>query len=392
MIARLNMGGPAHHVSLLSGRLDRTRYETLLVHGSVDRGEASLAHVAEREGCSVRYVPSLRRELHPLYDLRALVALVRIVREFRPHIVHTHTAKAGMLGRLAAVLAGRPRPVIIHTYHGHVLEGYFGRFGNALYRWIERGLAGVSDCLIGVSAATVDDLVRLGVAPHSKFRVVPIGLELQPFIDATDGERAAFRAEVGAAPGDVVVSFVGRLVPIKRVDLALEAVARARRAGAPIRLVVVGDGDLRPQLEQLAARLDVSDAVHFAGYRKDMVGVTAGADIALLTSDNEGTPVSLIEAAAAAKPAVATAVGGVSEVVKDSSGVRTGRENVDGLAQALVDLARDRDARRRMGEAARSEVRWRYSVERLLTDIDGLYEELLAQTESAESRVSITSA
>lgn len=377
MIARLNMGGPAHHVSLLSGRLDPARYETLLVHGSVGRGEESLDDIAVREGCTRRLVPSLRSDIHPFDDLRALGALVAVVRGFRPHIVHTHTAKAGMLGRLAALLAGRPRPLIVHTYHGHVLEGYFGAAGSWLYRRLERGLGAVSDCLIGVSAATVDDLVRLRVAPRSKFRTVPIGLDLRPFLQAGPDHGAALREEVGVAPDEILLTFVGRLVPIKRVDLALEAVAKARELGAPVRLAVIGDGDLREDLEKLAHRLGLDAEVAFLGYREDMTRVAAAADIALLTSDNEGTPVSLIEAAAGATPAVATSVGGVSEVVTADSGILVARDDADVLAQAIVRLARDPAERTRMGENARRHVSERFSVERLLEDVDLLYGELL---------------
>src|SRR4051812_40759386 len=161
VIARLNMGGPAHHVGFLSGLLDPQRYETLLLHGEIGAGEASLSTTADRYGVRRETVPGLRPELRPLDDLRALFSLIRWVRSYKPDIVHTHTAKAGMLGRLAAVLAGRPRPLIVHTYHGHVLEGYFGPVRNFVYRSLERLLGRFSDVLIGVSSATVDDLVRL---------------------------------------------------------------------------------------------------------------------------------------------------------------------------------------------------------------------------------------
>src|SRR5436190_5338874 len=180
IIARLNMGGPAHHVGYLSSLLDPDRYETVLFHGEVGSGEADLSDAADRLGVRRETVPGLRPELRPVDDLRALLYLVRAVRRFRPDVVDTHTAKAGMLGRLAAAIAVRPRPVIVHTYHGHVLEGYFGPLRNAFYRSLERGLARVSDVLIGVSSATVDDLVRLRVADRSKFRVIPIGLDLEP--------------------------------------------------------------------------------------------------------------------------------------------------------------------------------------------------------------------
>ena len=226
VIARLNMGGPAHHVGLLSTMLDPERYETLLLHGEVGSGEGSLDASVRARGAAMAAVPGLRPELSPHDDARALGSLVRSIRRLRPDIVHTHTAKAGMLGRLAAVLAGAPRPMIVHTYHGHVLEGYFGPARNAAYRGLERQLGAISDRLIGVSTATVDDLVRLGVAPRSKFRVIPIGLDLDPFLATTAEAGAAFRRQVGAGPDEILVTFVGRLVAIKRVD-----VCSRRRAG-----------------------------------------------------------------------------------------------------------------------------------------------------------------
>jgi glycosyltransferase involved in cell wall biosynthesis len=224
VIARLNMGGPAHHVTLLSGGLHEHGYETLLVHGRVPMGEASLDHLAAERGATTRVVESLGPELRPLRDLRALFELIRIVRGFRPDIVHTHTAKAGMLGRLAA-LTTRPRPLIVHTYHGHVLEGYFGRATTGFYRMLERALARISDRLVGVSGAVVDDLVRLRVAPRDRFTVVRLGLDLEPIARGGTTERLMFRDDAGATDQDVLLTFVGRLVPIKRVDVLLDAFA-----------------------------------------------------------------------------------------------------------------------------------------------------------------------
>ena len=369
------MGGPAHHVGLLSGLLDRERYETLLLHGEVGAGEATLSSTADRLGVRRETVRGLRPELRPLDDLRALVGLVRAVRRFRPDIVHTHTAKAGMLGRIAA-LAVRPRPIIVHTYHGHVLEGYFGRLQNALYRVLERGLARVSDALIGVSSATVDDLVRLGVARREKFRVVPIGLDLEPFLSAGPDDGASFRRDAGADDA-VLLTWVGRLVPIKRVDVLLRALARATAVNGRIRLAVVGDGELRGELEQLAVQLGIADRVWFAGYRGDMTPVAAASDLAVLSSDNEGTPVSLIEAAAAATPSVATRVGGVPDVVRPETGIVVPAADSDALGDAMAALASDADRRKEMGARAREHVRTRYSVERLIEDIDQLYSELI---------------
>jgi glycosyltransferase involved in cell wall biosynthesis len=385
VIARMNLGGPAYHVSLLSGRLD-SRYETLLLAGQVGPGEASAEELAEYYGAKLTTIARLRPDPDVRDDLLAFVALARIVRRFRPQIVHTHTAKAGFLGRLAAAYAVRPRPIIVHTYHGHVLEGYFGRSKTLVYRSLERFAGRRSDALVGVSQATVDDLVRLGVADRSKFNVIPLGLDLSRFlaIERADGQH--FRREVDAGSDDVLVTFVGRLVPIKRVDVALRAVAHARGLGAPVRFAVVGDGTLRGELEALAADLGIRGATSFVGYRRDTPEIAAATDVALITSDNEGLPVSLIEAAAAARPAVATAVGGVADVVPPGCGL-TAQAGADrDLGEALAKLSVDSDLRRRMGKQAREHVRTRFGIERMLADIDRLYADLLAQRPLVEER------
>jgi glycosyltransferase involved in cell wall biosynthesis len=378
VIARMNIGGPAHHVSMLSGRLAPGRFRTLLVHGSLPPGEGSFEWLADKEGCSVKVLASLGPDIRPLADLNALVALTRVMRAYRPQIVHTHTAKAGVVGRLAAVVAVRPRPIIVHTYHGHVLEGYFGPLVSGVYRFVERRLAAVSDCLIGVSRATVDDLVRLRVAKPDRFRVVPLGLDLDRFMRPDRQAAGALRARHGIGPDDVLVAFVGRLVPIKRADLVLRAIAAARQETAAVRLIVVGDGPERTRLESLADELQLGDAVRFLGYLDDSSVAAAAADLAILASDNEGTPVALIEAAAAGRPAVATAVGGVPEVVVPGAGLLAPAGDHAALAAAVVRLASDGDLRAQMGTRAREHVRRTFTIERLLRDVEALYDELLA--------------
>jgi glycosyltransferase involved in cell wall biosynthesis len=293
-------------------------------------------------------------------------------------VVHTHTAKAGFLGRQAA-LAARPRPAIVHTYHGHVLEGYFGAAKSRLYLELERALARVSDCLIGVSQATIDDLVRLGVAPPSKFRALPLGLDLDLLAGLPNELRAGSRAELGVGEGEVLLVFVGRIVPIKRLDLLLRALARAREADPRLRLAVVGDGAERAQLERRAAELGIAGEVFFLGYRRELRPVFAAADLAVLSSDNEGTPVSLIEAAAAGLPAVATDVGGVREVVGEETGVLVPRDDAAALAAAIVELAADPARRERCGHAARRHALDRYGAQRLIDDVDALYRHLTAR-------------
>lgn len=374
VIARMNLGGPAHQAALLSGRLDSQRYQTLLVSGRVGPGEEEHAQL---DGVTVRYLDSLGSDIRPLRDLRALVALIRLTRAFRPDIVHTHTAKAGLLGRTAALLSSRPRPIVVHTYHGHVLRCYFGPLKSRMFRYLERALARVSDRLIGVSSATVDELVELGVASRSKFVVVPLGLELEAFLALDLEPDPGFRRELGAGPDDVLFTYTGRLVPIKRPDTMLRALAIARSGGAAVRVVVVGDGTMRPELEKLARELGCADAVRFLGYRRDLPRIAAASDAALLTSDNEGTPVALIEAAAAGRPAVSTRVGGVADIVVDGAGFLAAPGDEAGIAASMTWLAADPAARRDMGSHAREHVRRHFGADRLLGDIDALYSRLL---------------
>lgn len=377
VIARLNAGGPAHQVGLLSSRLGDP-YDTLLVHGQVDRDEAPLSQFDERYPSHRIELADLGREIRLGNDLRMFVRLALIMRRVRPHIVHTHTAKSGLVGRLAA-LTLRPRPVIVHTFHGHVLEGYFGERETNFYRRVERLLARASDCVIGVSDSTVEDLRRIGVGSPATLRVVRLGLELEPFLVADERSGEEFRREFGLREGETLVVTVGRLVAIKRHDVAIRAAARAHAGNCSIRLVIVGDGPLRAELEALAETLGMGDRVHFAGYRGDLVQIASGADVALLSSDSEGTPVWLIEASACGVPAVTTNAGGVREVVPEGAGIVVPRGDHEALGAALAELTGDPKRRATMGAAARRHVAQRYAAGRLLRDIERLYAELLAR-------------
>jgi glycosyltransferase involved in cell wall biosynthesis len=308
VIARLNVGGPAYEVSLLAGGLACDRFEPLLVSGRVGNGEASFDELTSKYGAPHQIVRHLGPQLSASDDARALAELVGIVRRFRPDVVHTHTAKAGVLGRLAALHLGPRRPVLVHTYHGHVLRGYFGPAKTAVFRRVERRLARWTDCLIAVSPGVAADLVSLGVASSDRFRSIPLGLELDRFLELDDSAAGAFRQELRIPPEETLAVFVGRLAPIKRVDLLIRAVARARAAGVPLPLAIVGDGELRADLSRLAETSGAADAITFCGFRFDLPTIAADTDIAVLSSDNEGTPVALIEAVAAARPALSTDV------------------------------------------------------------------------------------
>jgi glycosyltransferase involved in cell wall biosynthesis len=379
VIARLNVGGPALHVTYLSAGLQERGYETTLVAGDVAGGEESMAFVAERAGVDVVRLPGLSRELSPVRDLLATIELARVIRRVRPHIVHTHTAKAGAVGRVAAVLAGRRRPIVVHTFHGHVLRGYFGRLGSQVFRAIETALAHVSDRLVAVSPEVRDELVGIGVAPAGKFVVVRLGIDLEPRV-AFDGNRDEVRRRIGIGPERFVLGWFGRMTAVKRTDDLLDVLVAVRNAGVDAVLLLVGDGSDRDRLEQRAHDLGVARHCLFLGYQKEIGAWYAACDVVLLTSANEGTPVTIIEALAAGRPVVATRVGGVGDVVEDGvGGTLVASGDTDAMAAELVRLAADPAGRTDLGQAGRRRMLERYAVPRLVADIDDLYRTLLRE-------------
>jgi glycosyltransferase involved in cell wall biosynthesis len=324
-------------------------------------------------------IDELGREISPLRDLVATVRLARLIRSERPDILHTHTAKAGTVGRVAALLAGRRRPpIVVHTFHGHVLRGYFGPLRSWFFRLLERWLAARTTALIAVSPQVRDDLVALGVAPRERFAVIRLGIELDERVAGEHDGRAESRRYLGIEPDRFAVGWIGRMTAVKRTDDVLVAFKRLRDEGVDAVLCLVGDGPDRPQLERRAHELGVVRDTLFLGYQEDVAPFYAAFDALVLPSSNEGTPVSAIEALAAGRPVVATHVGGVPDVVqegKDGFLVEPGA--TDDLADRLARLARDPGLRERMGRAGREHVLPRYAVERLVDDVDRLYKSLL---------------
>ena len=380
VIARLNVGGPAIHVINLTRGLDATRFESTLVTGTENPGEGSMLDLALEQGVKPVVIPEIvgQATLKPR-DLKALIALYRLMRRERPQVVHTHAAKPGVLGRVAARLAGVP--VVVHTFHGHILHGYYGPWMSWLLRRMERMLAHLSDRIIAVSEQVKQDLVRYGVAPPEKICVIPLGLELDPFLDG-DVHRGALRRELGV-PSDVpLVGIVGRIFPIKnhRLFLGAAALVAAKEPGA--RFVVVGDGTLRADMEALARELDIGERTIFTGWRRDLPKVYADLDVLVVSSDNEGTPVSAIEAMASGCPVVATRVGGLPDLIEDAEvGHLVAPRDAEAMAGAILGLLGDGDRARRMGQSARRRVQDRYRAERLCGDIEALYTELLVPEE-----------
>lgn len=378
IIARMNLGGPAHHVASLSGGMSAARFHTLLVTGRVADHEGSFEDLADLHGARVLRLSSLGPDLNALRDTVALFDLVRLMRRFRPAIVHTHTAKAGFLGRSAARIAMGSDATVIHTFHGHVLEDYFGPGKTALFRSTEKCLARATDLLLGVSEATVSDLVRLGIAPREKFRVVPVGLPLGSFLGLARDPESPLRRAMGLGPQDVLLLFVGRIVPIKRLDVLLEAMRQLLdMEGVTVKLAIAGGGSGRALAEAKSHELGLEDSVSFLGFRRDLEDLLKAADIAVLSSDNEGTPVSLIEAGAAGLPSVATNVGGVGDVVPQGTGLLVPRRRPTEFADAVKMLADDPEQRRRLGARARDHVQDRFAEARLIRDVEDLYERMV---------------
>ena len=374
LFSRLNVGGPAVHVILLTAGLKARGYTTRLAVGKESPREGNLLDLAAAKGVDCLQLVALGRDIRPLSDVRALWRLCRILRQFRPHIVHTHTAKAGVLGRVAARLAGVP--VVVHTYHGHVLRSYFGPLRNALFRALERALGQASDALVAVSQSVKDDLVDLGVAEAAKIRVVPLGLELAGLTRALP--RGRLRAQSGVAEGAPLVGIVGRLAPIKDLPTFLLAAALVRRSAPEVRFAIVGDGEERPALEAEVLRLGLQDVVHFHGWHRDMSGVYGDLDLVVNCSRNEGTPVALIEALAAGRPVIATRVGGTPDLLaRGDNGILVPPGDPESLAAAIEGVLRAPDAARARAACGRAYVLRQHCADRLVDDVDQLYRQLL---------------
>ena len=385
IITRLNVGGPAIQAVTLSEQLESAGYHTLLVHGRVGSGEGDMSYlIPSTRRFEVEPLNSLRREIAPLSDAAALNTLVRRLGQFRPHIVHTHMAKAGSLGRLAAMIAnvgrsGQSRARIVHTYHGHVLEGYFSGGVARAFSAAERFLGHRSDALITVSPSIRQDLLnshRIGTA--DRFHVVPLGFNLRRFAAIGPAERTAARQQLDIDPTARVVSLVGRLTPIKQPDQFVTAAARIAATLPNTIFLIVGGGELEPRLRTQAASAGLDSRLRFLGWRQDVATVYAASDLVGLTSRNEGTPVALIESMAAAVPGVAFAVGGVADVIATAQTGALVRENdIEGFAGTALALLRDDAARCAMGDRARADVLRRYGLDRLVRDVDALYRQLL---------------
>jgi glycosyltransferase involved in cell wall biosynthesis len=384
IITRLNIGGPSIQAINLSRQLRAEGFETCLIHGRLSEGEGDMTQLLPLEQTPTAFVKELVRPVAPLRDLRALWAIYCVLRRWKPDIVHTHMAKAGTIGRLAGVAynwtsVGRRRARLIHTYHGHVFEGYFNALSTRLFLLVERWLARRSDVLISISHNIEKDLLytyRLG--NPQQVRVIPLGFDLDRLLRLSTSDRFAARRSLSIAEDAIVVATVGRLTAIKQQNLFLQMAERLARQSSQFVFLIVGDGELRGDLERQMNDRGIQSRTRFLGWRRDLETIYGATDIFVLTSRNEGTPVALIEAMAAGVASVSTDVGGVRDVITSpETGLIVPAGNVAALAAAVTELAHDAARRQSLGRQARESVRRRFEAKRLIGDIAGLYTELV---------------
>ncbi len=367
LITRLNIGGPAKQALLLTRELSET-YPTLLGAGIPSPREGELSDPA----VSVHHLP-LVRPLRPATDVAALAAVRSLLVRHRPQVLHTHMAKAGTVGRFAALSLRRRRPILMHTFHGHVLDGYFYTHVQRAFIEVERCLARHTDVLIAVSPQVRDSLLDLGIGTIGQYRVLPLGLDLDRFA-AIPEAKGQLRKHLGLSQSVPLVGAVGRLAPIKDIRTLLAAIAIL----PGVHLALIGDGDSRGQLELQAAQMGLTSRVHFVGWYHDVPAAMSDLDVVALSSLNEGTPVAVIEALAAAKPVVATSVGGVSFVVEDGvTGLLVPKSDPGALAERIQHVLENRSEADAMAAAGRCDVMARFGYRRLVGEIEDLYTEMV---------------
>ena len=385
---RINVGGPTHHAAYLTKFLDNDIFETLLISGNLSNGETSGEYILNNYGVKVTYLKSMFRPINLKNDFMAYNEIRHIIKTFKPDIVHTHAAKPGTLGRLAAI--HEKVPVIIHTFHGHVFHSYFGFIKTFIYKFIEKYLAKKSTKIIAISELQKKELSETyRIANPDKFQIINLGFDLKRFIENKELKRIKFRNEFNLKNDEIAIGIIGRLTAIKNQIFFLNAIKYLKtNSKKKIRAFIVGDGEDRFNLESYSLELGLDyttekDSIHnkllcFTSWRKDIDVVNCGLDIICLTSLNEGTPVSLIEAMAAAKPIVSTKVGGVEDIVQNSvNGYLVKSNDLLNYSKKLLQLVENQDLRNKMSLRSSEKVIQKFSYLRLVNDIEVLYKQLL---------------
>jgi glycosyltransferase involved in cell wall biosynthesis len=363
-------------------------FETLLVVGEKEEHEKSAAYLADDLGINYITIPQMGRSINPANDFSTYQALKKLIKNYKPDVVHTHAAKPGALGRMAASAA--KVPVIVHTYHGHVFHSYFNSIKTKFFINTERYLAGKTNAIVAISEQQKKELsTDFKIAPPEKFRLIPLGFDLDKFASCQEEKRMAFRNEFDLADDEIAIGIIGRLVAVKNHYLFLKGIKYLLdHSSKKIKAFIIGDGETRNDLENIAREVNIKfsiqhDAVHphplvFTSWRSDIDVIYAGLDIVALTSFNEGTPVSLIEAQAANKPIVSTRVGGISDIiVENETALLADIADSELFCNHLLKLVEDDGLRERLGANSREHVVKRFSYQRLMSDMSSLYFELL---------------
>jgi len=382
IINRLNLGGPTYNVTFLT-RFISEDYETVLIAGMKDASEASSTFILDQYGVNATLIPDMHRSIHPVKDWKAFWHIYKIIKKEKPDIVHTHAAKAGFLGRLVASYC--KVPVIIHTYHGHVFNGYFGALKTKVFLFLERYLAKKSSKLIALSYQQKEELVNTyKICPSEKMEILNLGFDLDKYQEDYTRKRVSFRNKFLIEEDEIAIGIIGRLVPIKNHRLFFDALEIVlNKTQKKVKAIIVGDGELKKELiEYVRGKgLDFVDAlketkkatITFASWQQEIDWVNAGLDIVALSSNNEGTPVSLIEAQASGNPIISTNVGGIKDIVKvNETALLSAVGAAEPFAQNMLKLIEDKALRAQMKDKGRHVFR-QFSYKRLCQDMELLY-------------------
>lgn len=387
IVNRFNIGGPTYNAAYLTKYLPE-EYETLLIGGDKEESEDSSQHILDELGISPVIIPEMRRAIRFGNDYAAYKKIKQIIEEFKPDIVHTHASKAGTLGRMAAFSC--KVPAVVHTFHGHVFHSYFNKTKTKIFKRIERKLAQKSSAIVAISEIQKQELSLVHkITDLKKIEVIPLGFDLQRFQENLIKKRAIFRTEYQIGDDEIAIGIIGRLVPIKNHKLFLQALRKVLdKTQKKIRAFIIGDGESRDEIIAFAENLGIKYSrsnlafektpLTFTSWIKNIDVVNAGMDIIALSSLNEGTPVSLIEAQAANKPIISTKVGGIENVViQNKTGLLSDIEDVDCYTENLFELIENDTKRIAMQKEGWKHVKDQFSYKRLVKDIDLLYRKLL---------------
>lgn len=388
IINRFNIGGPTYNAAYLTKYLP-DNYETLLIGGDREESEDSSQHILDDLGITPKIIPEMKRAIKFGNDYAAYKKIKQIIERFKPDIVHTHASKAGTLGRMAAFSA--KVPAVVHTFHGHVFHSYFNKTKTTVFKRIERKLAEKSSAIVAISDIQKHELGSIHkIAPLDKITVIPLGFDLNRFQQNIDLKRIQFRKEYQIEDDEIAIGIIGRLVPIKNHELFLRSLKYLLdHTSKKIRAFIVGDGESKEAIIQMAQELGIDYCessiqlkkapLTFTSWIKNIDSVNAGVDIIALSSLNEGTPVSLIEAQAANNPIISTNVGGIENVVlQDKTGLLSDIDDLEGYSRNLLELVENEDLRNSMTKEGWGHVSEKFSYKRLVSDMDQLYMKLLS--------------